>query len=365
MILASCPAVRPINPQALFHQNACVQSLQVEDYESARTRCELCLEYDENVPECINGLGLVAYARGDNPTAIKYFTQAIQKSRNFAQARNNLGALYFRDGNFQEALTLFRAAVEIDPGYQDARYNYGLCYLRLGQQATGKGDDATARTNYNLAREQYQKLIATSPTYANAYRDLGLIYTNLAKTEKLERDQTADLDQAVTFFTRCLDLEPSNEGCHQTYGYTLLFREQYDDALYHFVQCLAANKKNSECVRGMDDAYQGSQIKSKALGQYIDKLKANPRDAQGHYGFCKALFDAEMNDSAVSECKTAIEINPKLCGVYYDLGMYYKKVLNSNEAFANCREYLLCDTKNVDRSKTAQCEKIVTTVNAP
>ena len=77
LLTLSCSGPRPLNPRALAQENACIQSLQIEDYEGAKVRCELCLEYDDSVAACMNGLGLVAYARGDNNKAINYFTQAI------------------------------------------------------------------------------------------------------------------------------------------------------------------------------------------------------------------------------------------------------------------------------------------------
>ncbi|MDA0713582.1 MAG: hypothetical protein O2897_06310, partial [bacterium] len=74
----SCRGPAALNPNALAQENACIQSLKIGDYQGAQTRCQLCLEYNEQVPECINGLGLVAFANNDLKTATKYFTKAIQ-----------------------------------------------------------------------------------------------------------------------------------------------------------------------------------------------------------------------------------------------------------------------------------------------
>src|SRR3989338_1550102 len=123
LITLSCASPRSLNPQALAQENACVQSLQIEDYSGAKTRCELCLQYDDSVAACMNGLGLVAYARGDTNTAVNYFTKAIKQSKNFAQARNNLGAIYFKKNDFDGAIPYFQAALQIDPGYEEGPYN--------------------------------------------------------------------------------------------------------------------------------------------------------------------------------------------------------------------------------------------------
>src|SRR3989338_4886887 len=123
LITLSCASPRSLNPQALAQENACVQSLQIEDYSGAKTRCELCLEYDDSVAACMNGLGLVAYAQGNLDKAIAYFTKAIKQDKNFAQARNNLGALYFQKNDFSGGIPFFQAALSIDPGYEDPLRN--------------------------------------------------------------------------------------------------------------------------------------------------------------------------------------------------------------------------------------------------
>lgn len=362
LFVLSCSKPRPLNPAALAQENACVQSLQVEDYEGAKIRCELCLEYDDSVAACMNGLGLVAYSRGDSNKAISYFTKAISQSKNFAQARNNLGAIYFKQNDFSGGIPYFKAALQIDPGYEDARYNLGLSYLRTGQGAERQGDNRTALSNYDLARKQYLKLIAVNPTYVNGYRDLGLIKTYEAGMQKIEAKQEADLKEAANYFQSCLQVDPTSETCHESYGQMLLFQKQYDAALQQFTGCLAANKKNSTCIAGMDKAYQGSQLKSQGLKTFVALLKKDPNNAQAHYGYCAILFDNSMNQLAVNECNTAIQLDSKICSAYYKLGMYYKKVLNSTLALSNCQSFALCQGPK-DPEDSKQCNRVITALS--
>lgn len=362
LLFLSCSKPTAINPRALAQENACIQSLQLEDYEGAKIRCELCLEYDESVAACMNGMGIVAYARGDQNKAIDWFTKAIKQSKNFAQARNNLGAIYFKQNDFQGGIPYFKAALDIDPGYEDARYNLGLSYLRIGQQAGINKDNREALRNYVLSRKELLKLIAVNPGYANGYRDLGLIKTYQASMEKDEDKRAEDLKEAGNYFQNCLQVSPGNETCHESYGQTLLYEKQYDAALQQFIECLAANKKNPICIAGTDSAYLGSQLKSQALKTYIEQLKKNPNDAQGHYGYCSVLFQNGMSDLAVSECKKALQLNDKICPAYYLLGMHYKKVLNGNEALSNCQSFALCQGQK-DPEQSKQCNRVITALS--
>lgn len=212
VLVASCMAPSAVSPQALALENQCVQSLQSGDYDGAATRCELCLEYDEYVPECINGLGLVAFAKGNNDLARAHFSKAIQISPTFGQARNNLGALHFKLGEYDDALPLFLAAIQIDPGYQDARYNTGLCYLRLGQRQAASKNFSSAKENYALAQNHYQKLVVLNPENSIGYRDLGLIATYLATLDSGE-SASVELDKAKAYFDQCLAVNKEDPVC--------------------------------------------------------------------------------------------------------------------------------------------------------
>ena len=79
---AFCGQRTDANPQMLIQQQACVQNIQQGDFERAETRCEICLEYDERNPECLNGMGLVWYARGVDEKADEFFFTTLFSQHN-------------------------------------------------------------------------------------------------------------------------------------------------------------------------------------------------------------------------------------------------------------------------------------------
>ena len=79
----------------IIQEQACIANYEKQDYDAAETRCELCLEYNERNAECLNGLGLIWYARGDDIRARTYYIRAARENNDFAQPRNNLGVLEF------------------------------------------------------------------------------------------------------------------------------------------------------------------------------------------------------------------------------------------------------------------------------
>jgi Tfp pilus assembly protein PilF len=384
------------NPNMLVHQQACVQNIEKGDHERAESRCEICLEFDERNPECLNGMGLIWYVRGVDEKAEEYFRKAIRENNDFAQARNNLGVLKFENADFPAAAQMFASAIEVDPRYVDSRYNLGLTHLRMGFQEktlaeerlirklnltppkdpkTGQvqmttlearvwrqaeeSDQEKANQHFKKAEAEFRKLFELHPTHINGYRDMGVIMTYRAAMQKIENKKLQYLADAERYFVRCLDLDPENEPCHESMGHTMKVIGRYDESLFHFVQCLAANNKNPVCNMGMKDAYAGSQLKSESLRQYMTQLAENPGYAMGHYGFCMALFEKKMVEMAVTECENALKLDPTLCLAHFQLGKHYQQSLDRDLALEHCRALISCSAETRYPAEVAECKEIV------
>ncbi|MDP2339374.1 MAG: tetratricopeptide repeat protein [Deltaproteobacteria bacterium] len=365
MSAALCGDTAPKNPQLLIQQQACIANYEKQDYDAAETRCELCLEYDERDAECLNGLGLIWYARGDDDRARKYYIRAIRENNDFGQARSNMGVLEFENGNFLEASKFFLSAIEIDPRNGPGRYNLALSYLRLGQIEVAKAKDPTqpvptAEKWYKEAETQYRRIFELFPNNAQAYSDMGTImsyraqYT--AKTGDLARKYTEDAEQ---YYVRCLDIDASRKDCQGNLAHLYLAIGRFDEALFHFIQCLAVDKGDPICGNEIKAAYAGSQLKSEALKKYMDQLVQNPGYGPGHYGFCLALFDKGMVEMAVTECENSLKLDNTICLAHYQLAKHYKSVLDKDLALENCRGLIRCAGETKHQSEVGECKTIV------
>lgn len=378
-------------PQEIVQEQACIKNVQAGDYDRAETRCEVCLEYNERNPECLNGLGLIWYGRGVDDKAREYFKNCIRENNDHAQCRNNFGVLEFVQQNFSESARLFLSAVEIDPRYLDGRYNLALSYLRLGQERyantyadeydrakkAGKAPnpDQVARRidegsrqyileQYGKAETEYRKIFELFPEHADSYRDMGVIMTYRAQLEGIENKRAVLLQDAEQYLVRCLDLNPDSEPCHESLAHLFLALGRYDEALFHDVQCLGLNKNNPTCATELKQAYSGSQMQSEALMKFMAQLAENPGYAPGHYGFCIALFDKGMVEMAVTECENALKLDDSLCLAYYQLGMHYQRVLDRSQALENCRGLLSCAGDERYANEVAECKELVQTLEA-
>lgn len=363
-----------------------MQNLETGDYDRAETRCSICLEYSSTSAECLNGMGLIWYARGVDDKARDYFKEAIRVNNDFAQARNNLGVSDFNNGDYEAAASNFERSIEINPRYLDGRYNLALANLRMGEKRRaaayvdetkragrdGKAvDPNTAWFNidasdrdyilekYDRAEVEYRKIFELYPEHANSYRDMGLIMTYRAQLEQVENKRRQWIEDAEQFLVRCLDLDGASEPCQESLAHLYLASGRFDEALFHYVQCLAANKKNPICLNELKLAYEGSQLKSESLQSYMLQLAENPGYAPGHYGFCIALFDKGLTDMAVTECENALKLDEKLCLAHYQLGLHYKAVLDRDLALLHCRGLIACAGDAKYEVEVAECKTIV------
>ena len=342
----------------LVQEQACIANIDKQDYNAAETRCELCLEFNERHAECLNGLGLIWYARGDDERARKYWVRAIRENNDFAQPRSNMGVLEFENLNYGEAANHFRLAIEIDPRFLPARYNLALSHLRQGQKAIVDKEDPTP--HYKAAEVEYRKIFELYPEHAQSYGDMGVVMSYRAEhVATTENQKKQFVDDAEQYYVRCLDLMPANKECRANLAHMLLAIGRFDEALFHFVQCLAVDKNNPICATEIQAAYAGSAMKSEALKKYMDQLVANPGYGQGHYGFCLALFDKGLVEQAVTECENALKLDDTLCLSHYQLAKHYKSVLNRDLALENCRGLIRCAGESKHGSEVADCKAIV------
>ena len=355
---ALCGDTAPKNAQEVVQEQACVANIEKQDYDAAETRCEICLEYNERNAECLNALGLVWYARGDDERARKNYIRAIRENNDFAQPRNNMGVLEFENGNFVEATKFFETAIEIDPRFANGRYNLALAWLRVGQKAIAEGRDPSEA--YKNAETQYRRMFELFPNHAPSYADMGVIMASraevTAKTENQRREYIKDAEQ---YYVRCLDIDASRKDCQGNFAHLLLAVGRYDEALFHYIQCLAADKEDPICATELKQAYAGSQLKSEALKKYMDQLVQNPGYGQGHYGFCLALFDKGLVDMAVTECENALKLDNTICLANYQLAKHYKSVMDKDLALENCRGLIQCAGESRHQAEVADCKAIV------
>ena len=112
----------------------------------------------------MDGLGAVAFLRGDYTLAQRYFVQAYQSAPDYSEALANLARLYEAMGYDQQAQLLYLRAIAENPADFRARNNLA------GYIYTHGSVDALPRAHQELLKAQ-------------ALSDHPLIESNLSKVE--------------------------------------------------------------------------------------------------------------------------------------------------------------------------------------
>lgn len=358
--LTACFKKTHVNENALLHQRACIESLEVKDHDRARTHCELCLEYDATMPECLNGIGLVALLEKDEEKAIRFFTRALRQNNDFSQARNNLGVIYFSHGDFTSALKYFDRALEVDPSNSDARYNAGLSNFRLGQRFRASNDVKRSIDHLFLAKAQIKKLLAIEPTYDTAFRDLGLINLNLYDLYEFDGERQTMLSEAKSAFLQCKEANPNEDGCFEGLAQVYFEEGNFDQATANHFLCLTHAPNNSACRNGIVRAYEKTAQAAGGYRRFMELVKGEPSNAFAHEAFCAALFERNLNDEAIRECEQALRMKPDLCSAQFRLGEYFASVLHGERATRHCQAYVSCTKTEEHEIKI--CQDILATV---
>ncbi len=166
LVLLACAARSPVHRRAAEELERGFRYLGQGDRERASVAFEHALEFDGDLPEALNGLGIVARTRGDLGGARRRFGRAIRIDADFAEAHANLGETLLSLGHLAAAEAELRAALRVDPDLADARQNLARALLRRGLAERDRAGW------WARARHEYLHLLETDPRSAPAHHDL-------------------------------------------------------------------------------------------------------------------------------------------------------------------------------------------------
>ncbi len=166
LLLACAPSPR-VHVRAAEEVTKGYRYLSQQDLERAEIAFAHALEFNEDIPEALNGAGVVERRRGRIDEARRRFEHAVKVAPDFAEGHVNLGEVRLAEGRYDAAEQDFRAALRIDPDLVVARLDLARALLHRG------GRDAARRTElWSAARREYLHLLEAKPDLPEAHHDL-------------------------------------------------------------------------------------------------------------------------------------------------------------------------------------------------
>ena len=234
---AGCAARAALHPRTAEELRRGYGYLDARDLERARIAFEHALEFDPDLPEALNGLGVVARSQGELAAARRRFEAAIRIDGDFAEGHANLGETLLVEGRGAEAEAELRAALRIDPDLADARQNLARALLR-------RGLDAPDRTPlWASARREYLHLLESEPERAAAHHDL-------AYMDYVEGRFT----RAEAGYRRAVELAPASHEALHGWCISLVRLGRCGEAARACERCLALAPSADACRRSLRGA---------------------------------------------------------------------------------------------------------------
>ena len=236
-----------------------------------------------------NDLGNILRNRGEVPSAVEHYREAIRLHPKCGMCRFNLAAALASLGRTDEAIEEYRETIKYSPRYAQAHYNLGF-YL------TEKGE-------VDKAIEAYARAIEADPNYVSAYNNLGRLLASRGR-----------LDQAIVYYRKAVAVQPDFAMARANLGHALLLQGRVGEAAKEIDRALA-----------------------------ID-----PRLPTAHYAKGGVLIQQERFDEAIAEYRQAIERNPDYSRVYYQIGNAYSELGRFTDAAAAYEKFLQLYPKDAD-----------------
>jgi superkiller protein 3 len=246
-----------------------------------------------------NGRAREAYARavaleaqGNRAAALSLLWEAAGLAPHDADVQNALGEALERMGALDAAVAAYRRAVSDKPGFRKAANNLILSLVK-----TGKGEEAVRRA---------RALVAAAPKDPDASFTLGL-----ALSEQ-------DVAEAITSFTRALELEPRHALARYNLALVLKRADRQDEAIQMLMRAIDTDPRaEAYYTLGVIHWQLGDLDRAtRALGAAI---AAEPRYADAHYTLGAVLADRRQWSGAAESLRRAIGLRPDLAAAHYTL----------------------------------------------
>lgn len=163
--------------------------------------------------------------------ALNAYAAYLAQQPESANAAFNYAWYLGKDGQFVQAINMYSHAIQLGIGQpEEAHLNIAnICMDHLG--------------DYDKAREEFQQALALNPRYTGAYHNLG----NLA-------EQLGDREQAESFFSTCLEIDPQNDSVLARLADAHRFQD-HEDPLLDRLLARGRSSQNSDLHFALGSAF--------------------------------------------------------------------------------------------------------------
>jgi tetratricopeptide (TPR) repeat protein len=238
------------------------------------------------------------YLKAKDPnSAVNEFNAVLALDPKNAEAYANLGVIAFFQGDYQGASQKFRKALAIDPSLAKTQALLGICQKRLG--------DPSARA---LLEKSFLKL-KDKQLSVRVGMELTAFY-----------DQQGEPERAVPVMQKLVDLNPDDVDI--LYTAQRLYRELADDTLDKLAVLAPGSARMQQVIA--ERLINAGDAES-AIGHYNKALEIDPRLPGLHFELAQTILQSgqsnpKSQDDAEKELETALTVDGDSASLQCELG---------------------------------------------
>jgi tetratricopeptide (TPR) repeat protein len=277
------------------------------------------LELNPERPDAYNGMGWIAFEKGEYEKAISFWRKALEIDPNMPVVHNSIAQTLIILGRYSEVIKEAEEELKISP-------RSGLSNFLLGQGHLKQKD-------YDKAKQYYEKAIEIQPDYMNAYYGLFTACSRLKLQEEAERHLATFKKLKAKERHILMD---RNKAFDDIITIRKMMAETYSDAekIYHqkgniqeaeklLRRAAALDPNSTKYLMKLGALFQNSRRLPDALKIYEKVAEIEPDNMISHINIGVISMQLKRFDNAEKVFKKVIKLAPKFSGGYRELAQLY------------------------------------------
>ena len=307
---------QPTSPEPYILRGQIYAALK--DNDRAQRTLERAVTLDPKNDFAHMRLGVVAYNKGDTPSALSYLDKAGALNPQSKWVYLWKGVIASEQNETAKATGLFSQALDIDPRFDLAYYNLGWTYL---------GADTK---NYSKAETAFRKALSLNPEYKEAFYGLGMVYgyqrqyeiasEYLSKALLLDDqfltafkwrgivyDELAEYEKALDDFSSAIAIDPANAQIFIRRARVNIKIKNYEDGLSDLLLARKFEPENPRIGLYLGNLYFDIEEYALSLDAVNEALTLRPSYSDALRLRAKIHTKAENYEPALADLETALK----------------------------------------------------------
>jgi len=262
-----------------------------------------------------------------------YFTCRAYRADNLYKD----GTVWLHHGDMDTAIAKYEQAIQLHPYEVRYRDECNRLYVDKAKNTNDKNWIQKA------SKGAYELLELTNYHHSNAYFTLAI--TNYIEGTYIAKDES-QVNKAILFYKKAASINPFLADAYNNLGVIYTQRNMLDEAIVVFKEAYRLNTNHIAALENLVRIFLNKQDMENVTLVLEEISRANPTrtDVLNHLG--RIYFNQGKIDKVIEVCKKIVELEPTNITAYDNLGnMYYQK-RNFKEAKETFNKILQIDPNN-------------------